>query len=260
MTPSDETMTPPVIILGVHRSGTSLLTRMMEALGLFVGHDLQGDHESRIFIQVNNKFFEKTQSSWDRPAYPTQEHIDANVIGGIVKANLPQIRASFGPMNAPWGFKDPRTVTTLPLWKRLFPNAKIVYITRSPFDIAQSLTKRHNELIERGIFPRSGDFSKGNVRFTQRCATVEGSLSFALEQVDFIDRLKEGGTANPCLQLSYEGLLRDPSAELRRIVRFIGLSPDRDALTAAAAMPTNQDAVKLQNVAGAYFPALSGTP
>ena len=39
----------------------------------------------------------------------------------------------------PWGWKDPRNVFTLPLWLRVFPEAKIIYIVRNGVDVAASL-------------------------------------------------------------------------------------------------------------------------
>ncbi|SDE19792.1 sulfotransferase [Kordiimonas lacus] len=243
---------PPVIILGIHRSGTSLLTRMLEKIGLFVGKDLQGDHESRIFIQINNKYFEKTGSSWDAPVYPMQAVAKTNLLAPVFRKNIDSIRDSYGPMEGLWGFKDPRTVITLPFWLDLFPEAQIIYITRSPNDIARSLTRRHTNLIDRGIFPKEGDFAKANIRFTQRCATFGGSLDFALEQFDFVNRLQKAGYLKDALQLSYESLMRDPLFELRRLSHHLSLSPSREQVLEAAAMPVG--APDTSDLIGSYFP------
>ncbi len=250
-------ITAPIIILGMHRSGTSLLTRMLEAIGLFVGRDLQGDHESAIFIQVNNKYFEQTNSSWDNPVYPTLTPTGDNAIGRVFKANLEAIKAQFGPLDGFWGFKDPRSLTTYPLWKDLFPTAKTIYITRSPVDIAKSLTQRHTMLVEKGIFPREGNFTKANIRFTQRCATFEGSLDLALEQIAFADKLKQQSVLTDNLELSYEALMRDPLFQLSRIAGYLGIKPDRDAVLKAVSLPRSDATVETDKVMQAYFPYLA---
>ncbi|MBK8351014.1 MAG: hypothetical protein IPL21_04765 [Saprospirales bacterium] len=36
----------PIIILGMHRSGTTMITKMLENLGLFVGAEKEINHES----------------------------------------------------------------------------------------------------------------------------------------------------------------------------------------------------------------------
>ena len=59
---------PPVILLGMHRSGTSLVARLLDDLGLFQGSDLQEDHESVYFLEVNDLLMRRVGASWDNPA------------------------------------------------------------------------------------------------------------------------------------------------------------------------------------------------
>ena len=40
---------PPIVIIGMHRSGTSIVTRMLEQLGLFVGKKKDMNHEALFF-------------------------------------------------------------------------------------------------------------------------------------------------------------------------------------------------------------------
>src|SRR4051812_11129697 len=58
---------PPVIILGMHRSGTSLVARLLDELGLFQGNELQEDHESVYFMEVNDLLLRRVGASWDNP-------------------------------------------------------------------------------------------------------------------------------------------------------------------------------------------------
>ncbi|MBW1793701.1 MAG: sulfotransferase [Deltaproteobacteria bacterium] len=41
-----------------------------------------------------------------------------------------------------WGWKDPRTTLTLPLWLKLFPKARIIHVIRNGIDSALSLWRR----------------------------------------------------------------------------------------------------------------------
>lgn len=227
----------PVIILGVHRSGTSLLTRMLEQLGLFVGNDLQGDHESLCFISINNAFFEKKGASWDKPIYPAKADIADNMIRRIWNKQANVIAQQFGPATGFWGFKDPRAVTTLPLWLDLFPDAKVIYIKRGPWPIAKSLSTRHQKMVEEGVFPPEGDFYKGRIKFSQRCKTLEGALDFAVEQIRYIEKLERAGLLKGHLTLSYNDLLADPLYEASRILNYLGRPTSKKALTAAVALP-----------------------
>jgi len=45
-------------------------------------------------------------------------------------------------VHEPWGWKDPRNSLTLPFWKLLIPDLKVVICLRNPLEVAQSLNKR----------------------------------------------------------------------------------------------------------------------
>src|SRR3954447_12291065 len=60
---------PPVILLGMHRSGTSLIARLLDELGLFQGAELQEDHESTYFLETNDQLMRRSGASWDNPGF-----------------------------------------------------------------------------------------------------------------------------------------------------------------------------------------------
>src|SRR5205085_11588726 len=66
---------PPVILLGTHRSGTSLIARLLDELGLFQGAELQEDHESVYFLEVNDLLLKRVGASWDNPA-PVRDFLE----------------------------------------------------------------------------------------------------------------------------------------------------------------------------------------
>lgn len=55
-------MNPPVIIIGMHRSGTSLVARLLDVLGLFLGKYKDENHEARLFISINDWFLRVVQA------------------------------------------------------------------------------------------------------------------------------------------------------------------------------------------------------
>src|SRR3954454_23215857 len=66
---------PPVILLGMHRSGTSLIARVLDELGLFQGAELQEDHESVYFLDMNDLLMRRIGASWDNPG-PTRPFLE----------------------------------------------------------------------------------------------------------------------------------------------------------------------------------------
>ena len=57
----------PVILLGMHRSGTAMIARLLDALGLFQGSELQEDHESTWFLEINDLLLRRVNAAWDNP-------------------------------------------------------------------------------------------------------------------------------------------------------------------------------------------------
>lgn len=51
----------------MHRSGTSLLVKILQELGVFMGMDLEHNSESKFFIEVNEWMLNQAGASWDNP-------------------------------------------------------------------------------------------------------------------------------------------------------------------------------------------------
>lgn len=56
---------PPVIIIGMHRSGTSLVTRLLREVGGYFGSQLEQNSESQVFLSLNNAILESAGGTWD---------------------------------------------------------------------------------------------------------------------------------------------------------------------------------------------------
>ncbi|BBK43975.1 sulfotransferase family protein [Allostella vacuolata] len=147
-----------IVVLGMHRSGTSLLASLLQALGVDLGPDLLLDRvpdneagywEHRGIAEAHEEILALLGRTWYRP-----EGL-APLPDGWWR--LPELRpfrrrladivtaetvASVGP----WGFKDPRTVRLLPLWREIFADTGIeptyVLAIRNPEAVAKSLAKR----------------------------------------------------------------------------------------------------------------------
>ena len=147
----------PIIISGMHRSGTSLLSRIIEKTGVFLGKYKQRNNESLYFLQLNRYIMSLNDgSSWDNPKKISKK--DNFLINEISLKIQPLLnnrknylyygkkalicRKSFFYHQSRWGWKDPRNIFTIPIWKNIFPNSKIIIIKRHPIDVYQSLAKR----------------------------------------------------------------------------------------------------------------------
>ena len=152
------TYMPPLIIIGAHRSGTSLLAKLLHVSGVFMGAKRNQHDEAEFFFKQNERILRLAHAEWDIPApvdfllackpiynqlITEMEHRLAveearSFLGNDHNGQLESIKEQ----TTPWGWKDPRTTFTLPLWLRIFPEAKVLHVVRNGIDVAASLHKR----------------------------------------------------------------------------------------------------------------------
>lgn len=233
----------PIIIIGMHRSGTSLVTRLLEALGLFVGVWKDENHESFFFMQLNQSLLNQAGGSWDNPQ-PVQWLLDHSAarrrtvegLRGLL--NSPRVVLYTGPTGlvlgqrplaatAPWGWKDPRNTYTLPLWLDLFPEARVVHVKRHGVDVARSLQVRGERYLEQPVpGPRRflESFRARPPRFfqTARCLDLDEGMALWGEYTRTAEQHADA-LGERCLSFRYEDLLSAPRPHAERLARHCGL-------------------------------------
>jgi len=227
----------PLIVIGMHRSGTSLLARQLEDLGVAMGKRQGGTtNEAMFFRHRNQLLLSLAHANWDNPdAFlraldnPRWRRAFARVaacdLGTVYTLNFlpPKALARFMP--APkqfWGFKDPRTTLTLPVWCDIFPDAKIINLVRDGNAVASSLCRRSKTRLKDGSLMSlvSLDTSMGLSLWAEYVLTARRHCA-SLPQ----DRY---------LEIRYENLIREPEAELLSVAKFVGLNADANQVEKAA--------------------------
>ncbi len=239
---------PPIIFIGMHRSGTSMITRFLEELGLFVGKKKDENNEAIFFQDINCWLLRQCGGAWDNPipihyllenknvCKSTVDHIDFLMKSLQTKSFLgwgKQIRYhSPKRLDMSWGWKDPRNTFTLPLWLDLFPEAKVINIFRHGVDVANSLKLRSDRVFTRvskryNCFKPIIKMRPKLVVFTDshRCSTMEGAFSLWEEYMDEARKLMSK-LGNRAIDLKYEDFLEEPQSRLRSLAGFCGLEAD----------------------------------
>ncbi|REJ82768.1 MAG: sulfotransferase [Acidobacteria bacterium] len=239
----------PVIVLGMHRSGTSMLARTLQDLGLFLGGSVDEHCEARFFISLNEWMLSEAGGRWDAPVEIPEELVER--LEAVTRRHLGSWRTLFFlgghyrpgrlfRMTFPWGWKDPRTVLNLAVWKRIFPGARWLHLYRHPLDVAESLRRRSRE----SLAPRRGwrrRISESTlVRWppldrSSRLLELEVGIDLWREYVSRAHDFCKTLPADQTLSLSYEDLVDQPLVRLAHIVSFLGLEADRRLLEGAAA-------------------------
>jgi hypothetical protein len=154
-------MTEPlqVIVLGMHRSGTSLVASLLGLLGAYLGDEEdfipadqdnpQGFWERRGVISLNNLVLRAGDAAWDRVA-----GFDVSRIRGRFRRRFASGAASLIQgldTHGTWAIKDPRLCLTLPLWRPLCRHAVCVVTLRHPAEVASSLERRDRMPLATGV-------------------------------------------------------------------------------------------------------------
>ena len=141
----------PLLVLGMHRSGTSSFVGVAARLGAALGSDLleanefnprgYGDH--RVVVAVHDRFLASEGLRWDSARRPADfEGAAAREARGALREILLREFAQ-APLFA---VKDPRLCRLLPLWRPLLRELEVApayaIVLRHPLEIAASLARR----------------------------------------------------------------------------------------------------------------------
>jgi hypothetical protein len=148
---------PIVVVLGMHRSGTSLLTSLLTELGVDLGEKLLGADisnqagywEQDEICKVQDALLQKSGWRWTSATGATP--LPAGwwklpLVQPFKQQLLTIVRTEIGQAKGVWGFKDPRTSRLLPLWQEIFAELRLepIYLlaVRNPAAVVESIVKR----------------------------------------------------------------------------------------------------------------------
>lgn len=142
-------MPKQLIITGMHRSGTSLVSSLLQQAGVHIGAELlgsapgnqHGHFEDIDFFTFHDKLLRRSgQSLLVETAGALKEITPAE------RAEAQQMIDQRNATSETWGWKDPRTSLFLEFWHSLLPEAAYVFIYRHPVEVVLSLVRRASDL------------------------------------------------------------------------------------------------------------------
>ena len=193
----------PVIVLGMHRSGTSLLAHLVHAAGVSAGDskDLRpaskanqdGFWEKRQVAEFSDALLEAAGASWVTP--PGSAAATAALAAD--DRYLAEAYCLMNSMSSPdraWVWKDPKLSLLLPFWRDLLEDPVYIVAIRNPASIALSLKRRDG---------------------------IPISAALLLWQVYLTSILRDLPRDANVLFVAYEQLLSSPHAVCSRLIEFL---------------------------------------
>lgn len=147
-----------IIVVGMHRSGTSLVCSILNKMGVYFG-----DTALLMRDQSNEKgYFERFQINevqdyilrFNGYSWVKISGYDAGCLGKVSQQIFDNgMRSFFNECRAEaiWGVKDPRICLTFPLWRKHLEHPVCVFAFRNPCHVAKSLNRRDGFSLEYGL-------------------------------------------------------------------------------------------------------------
>ena len=203
-----------VVVLGMHRSGTSAVTRGLRVLGVTLGermmpaldgNNAKGFWEDIDLNALNIELMRALGHDWSDLAAISRRDVETLKATGYLDRAADLLRAKTTGVEV-FGFKDPRVGKLLPFWQEVFEacgyDVSYVLASRHPMSVARSLAKRDGFSMSQGYMLWLGH--------------VIPSLA--------------GTMAKPCVIVDYDLLMTQSAVELARLAGCLGLSVDQDEL------------------------------
>ncbi|WP_018085579.1 glycosyltransferase [Desulfurispora thermophila] len=143
-----------IVVLGMHRSGTSAITRGLQVLGVDLGNNLmppmegvndKGFFEDLDLNALNIEMLQAIGSDWHYLSPVDANDVEALHKKGFYFRAVELLRQKVGNTST-FGFKDPRVAKLLPFWVQVFAHCQFdvgyVLALRHPLSVVKSLAKR----------------------------------------------------------------------------------------------------------------------
>lgn len=198
-----------IVVLGMHRSGTSAITRGLRVLGVNLGDNFlppkadnpKGFWEDMDLNALNMEMLSAIGSEWHYLTPISVADVDALRTKGFFDRGIDLLRRKVGDTGI-FGFKDPRVVKLLPFWKAVFSSCQLV--------VGYVLVIRHPLSVARSLYTRDGfDAEKTYLLWLGH---VIGSLT--------------GTVGERRVLVDYDLLMESPESELKRVAKHLELEVD----------------------------------
>jgi hypothetical protein len=197
-----------VVVLGAGRSGTSAITRGLQALGVELGDQLRpgggknptGFFEDESLMKINKRLRKALGLRAESVSLIESHRWQTPTVQAFEQEAKETIRRRFGSYSL-WGYKYAGTLRLLPFWRMVFHSldldVRYVMAVRNPISVAQSRAK---------LNPQRGTQEKSD-------------LEWLVNVVPYFREVRE----KPFVVVDYDLVMADPVTQLERIATTLDL-------------------------------------
>ena len=212
-----------IVVLGAHRSGTSLCAAAAQALGAdaCLGEHYANEENRKGFfehpdiVDFNNRLLAELGGSWDNPLFVGESALTQVSLDAFIGEAVALLAAIYGSTRVAV-IKDPRLCQLLPFWGGVFQQAGIdsdsvffLHTLRDPVEVALSQQQRAEA--NRDFYEFGRELGEGAALW----------LSLTAQSLKASEQL-------PVFYLSYESLRTRPDQLLADLANFTGLQADSE--------------------------------
>ncbi len=193
-----------LIVLGMHRSGTSAVTGLLHQMGAYLGppealiatngEGPKGLFQRRDVCDLHESVLHALGCDWWKLAGFDLDRLPEEARREFDRGAADVIREL--DMHRPWVVTDPRLCLLLPLWRGHLKDAAVVFVHRNPLEVARSLEDHDRFPVELGL------------ALWERYGLAAAASARGL----------------PCLAVSYADLMHNPAATANRLLAELGIA------------------------------------
>ncbi len=192
-----------------------MIARLLNQCGLSLGPEdellppnefnTEGYWENEQFVKINDELLAHFGGGWDvAPNFPEGWEHCAEL--DSLRRRAEELVTRFARYE-PWGWKDPRSSLTIPFWRTIMPDLRVLICVRNPLEVVVSLTKRANCSDAFGLSLW--------LQYNRRALTDSMGLDYAVTH--------------------YDTYYQDAPGELRRVIDALGLTASDEVIAHACA-------------------------
>jgi hypothetical protein len=149
-----------IVVLGMHRSGTSALSGILQLLGFDLGADLMGPNEfnptgyweNQQFVRLNERVLSHLGTSWS-DVFMLPFRLDRTNLREVFSGEAKSLLEKAFSGKRPWVLKDPRLSMLIDFWLPYLAERDVsfIHVIRDPVEVADSLARRNGFPRERSL-------------------------------------------------------------------------------------------------------------